>query len=365
MSRRGGRSWSVTRRSSPRSRSPPPPSARSRSNAGLEPLVAELAAVALPGPLPLRLLDLVAVLVVVAGVSRSALLPLHRWLPATLAAPTPVSALLHAGVVNGAGVLLLAVGPLVLASTVGTWLAFGLAATTAVVALGVMLVRADVKGALAWSTSAQMGFMVVLVTIGAFGAALVHLVGHGLYKAAAFLGAGGRVAAAARARHRQLPTISPSPAVVLTGRIVLPLVATGTACALVRPGFGPAKTLLVATLLAVTLGRLLSGWLATAPLGPAASLALGAVAAPALGSLYLGGIVLVETVTGTALPVAGPAAIGVVPLAAVLAGLTALVLAIRAASPAVRAGVHAWLVGLGTAPGRRDASPRRRARPAA
>jgi hypothetical protein len=199
------------------------------------------------------------------------------------------------------------------------------------------------------------------VTIGAFGAALVHLIGHGLYKAAAFLGAGGRVSARARARHRQLPTVVPSRAVVLTGRVALPLAAPGAAFALIQPGFGPAKTLLVAVLLAVTLGHLLAGWLATAPVGPARSLAIGAVTAPVLGSAYLGGIVLVETAMGAALPTAGPAAIGVLPLAAVLATVAGLVLALRAAPSSVRAGVHAWLVGVGTAPARRagTTTPRR------
>ena len=57
-------------------------------------------------------LTVVAVLLVVAGVARSALIPIHRWLPSTLAAPTPVSALLHAGVVNGAGVLLIRFAPI-------------------------------------------------------------------------------------------------------------------------------------------------------------------------------------------------------------------------------------------------------------
>ncbi|MFP4312518.1 MAG: proton-conducting transporter membrane subunit, partial [Nitriliruptoraceae bacterium] len=216
-------------------------------------VVAELAAVPLPGPGGVRLLDAVAVLLVIAGVSRSALIPLHRWLPSTLAAPTPVSALLHAGVVNGAGVLLLALAPIVLASAPAAGLAFGLGALTATLGLGVMLVRADVKGALVWSTSAQMGFMVVQAAIGALGAALVHLIGHGLYKAAAFLGAGGTVTHTARARHRPLPAAPPHPLLRAVGRVVVPLVTTAGAFAVVRPGFGPAKTLLIAVLLAVTL----------------------------------------------------------------------------------------------------------------
>ena len=316
----------------------------------LTPVVADLADIAVLGPLALSLLDVVAVLLVVAGVSRSALLPFHRWLPATLAAPTPVSAMLHAGVVNGAGVLLLAVGPVVLASTVATGLAFGLAAATAVLSLAIMLVRADIKGALVWSTSAQMGFMVMQAAIGALGAALVHLIGHGLYKAAAFLGAGGRVSEAARARHRPLPATPPPRVVLHLGRVVVPAVAAAAAFALVRPGFGPAKTLLIAVLVTVTLGHLLAGWLVTAPLGVAGTLTAGAVAAPLLGSLYLGGIVLVEAAMGEALPAAGPASIGVWPLAVVLAVVALLVLGVQLAPGRGRARIHAWLVGIGTAP---------------
>jgi len=316
----------------------------------LTPVVADLADIAVLGPLALSLLDVVAVLLVVAGVSRSALLPFHRWLPATLAAPTPVSAMLHAGVVNGAGVLLLAVGPVVLASPVATWLAFGLAAATAVLSLAIMLVRADIKGALVWSTSAQMGFMVMQAAIGALGAALVHLIGHGLYKAAAFLGAGGRVSEAARARHRPLPATPPPRVVLHLGRVVVPAVAAAAAFALVRPGFGPAKTLLIAVLVTVTLGHLLAGWLVTAPLGVAGTLAAGVVAAPLLGSLYLGGIVLVEAAMGEALPAAGPASIGVWPLAVVLAVVALLVLGVQLAPGRGRARIHAWLVGIGTAP---------------
>ena len=135
----------------------------------------------------------VAVLVVVAALARSAQLPLPRWLPATLAAPTPVSALLHAGVVNAGGLLLIRLSPLLDRAPAATHLALVAGAITAVAASAAMLVRPDVKGALAQSTVAQMGFMVVQCAVGAFGAAAFHLVAHAMYKAALFLGSGSAI----------------------------------------------------------------------------------------------------------------------------------------------------------------------------
>jgi NADH:ubiquinone oxidoreductase subunit 5 (subunit L)/multisubunit Na+/H+ antiporter MnhA subunit len=77
-------------------------------------------------------------------------------------------------------------------------LAFAVGAVTALFGTAVMLVRTDVKGALVWSTSGQMGFMVVQLGVGAFAAALFHVVGHALYKAALFLGAGDAISAHGR-----------------------------------------------------------------------------------------------------------------------------------------------------------------------
>ena len=150
----------------------------------------------------LNALTLVALCLVVAGVARSALVPLHAWLPSTLAAPTPVSALLHAGVVNGAGVLLIRFSPVFASSVSAMALAFAIGITTALFATAVMLVRTDVKGGLVWSTSGQMGFMVMQLGVGAFAAALFHIVGHALYKAAMFLGAGGAISAHSRQAQR-------------------------------------------------------------------------------------------------------------------------------------------------------------------
>ncbi|MGE5408209.1 MAG: proton-conducting transporter membrane subunit, partial [Syntrophothermus sp.] len=134
-------------------------------------------------------LALVACLLVVAALARSAQLPLQGWLPATLAAPTPVSALLHAGVINAGGILLVRLSPIFGASSLATHLAFFAGAATAVYGTALMLAKPDIKGALAHSTMGQMGFMVMACSLGAFAAAIFHLVAHGMYKATLFLGA--------------------------------------------------------------------------------------------------------------------------------------------------------------------------------
>ena len=314
--------------------------------------VAELAAVSIPGFAGASLLDVVAVLAVVAAISRSALVPLHRWLLTTLAAPTPVSALLHAGVVNGAGVLLLAMAPVFGAAPAATALAFVSGITTALLAMAVMLVRTDVKGGLAWSTAGQMGFMVVQLAIGAFGAALFHLVGHGLYKAAAFLGAGDAISTHARARHRPLASVVPSRGARTAAVVALPTAGLALAWWVLAPGFSAAKTLLVVAVAWLLAAHLVSGWLRIAPLGVAGSLAAAAFGAPAVIAGYLAALIVFERAVGPALPTAGAAAVGVVPLAVVLgtAGAGALLLALLPDTAPLRVRVHAMLTGVGICP---------------
>ncbi len=135
----------------------------------------------------------VAFLVVVAALARSAQGPLGSWLPGTVSAPTPVSALLHAGVVNGGGILLIRFATLSSNSTPAMATAFVVAGLTAVGATAVMLHKADVKGSLAFSTMGQMGFMVAECAVGAYEIAVVHLVGHAIYKATLFFGSGSQV----------------------------------------------------------------------------------------------------------------------------------------------------------------------------
>lgn len=135
------------------------------------------------------LLQASAVCLVLAVVLRTALLPVHGWLIQVMEAPSPVSALLHAGVVNLGGFVLIRFAPLLDAAPPARWLlvAFGLG--TAVLAGMVMLTRVSIKVRLAWSTVAQMGFMVLECGLGLYTLAALHLLGHSLYKAHAFLSA--------------------------------------------------------------------------------------------------------------------------------------------------------------------------------
>lgn len=130
-----------------------------------------------------------AIAMVLAVVLRTALLPGHGWLIQVMEAPTPVSALLHAGVINLGGYVLIRFAPLLDAAPIarGLLVIFGLA--TAVLAGAVMLTRISIKVRLAWSTVAQMGFMLLECGLGLYTIAALHLFGHSLYKAHSFLSA--------------------------------------------------------------------------------------------------------------------------------------------------------------------------------
>lgn len=132
----------------------------------------------------------IAILFAVAAMTRSVQVPFHAWLPDTMDAPTPVSALLHAGIVNAGGILLIRFAPIVV-RVPEAWLSMSIIGTaTIVVGTLAMAQQGRMKQSLAWSTVAQMGFMVVQCALAAFPAALLHLVGHGAWKALAFLRSG-------------------------------------------------------------------------------------------------------------------------------------------------------------------------------
>lgn len=141
--------------------------------------------------LPLKSTLILAIWLLIAGAAvKSAQVPFHTWLPQTLETPTPVSALMHAGIVNAGGYLVIRVSPLVqLAPGALICLAL-LGALTACVAALSMLTQNSVKKKLAYSTVAQMGFMMLQCGLGAFSAAMLHIVAHSLYKAYAFLNSG-------------------------------------------------------------------------------------------------------------------------------------------------------------------------------
>ncbi|MDE2410299.1 MAG: hypothetical protein KGM18_00845 [Sphingomonadales bacterium] len=154
----------------------------------------QLAAVLATAPsLPALSAMAIGVLLVIAAAARCGLPPLSGWLLSSMTAPTPVSALMHAGLVNAGGFLLIRFAPLMEAAPGARLVAIGLGLFAAIYGIGVMVVRPDVKRALAGSTVSQMGFMLMSCGLGAYGAALWHIVAHGLFKAWLFLGSGSTI----------------------------------------------------------------------------------------------------------------------------------------------------------------------------
>ncbi len=135
---------------------------------------------------------LAAALLLFAGATgKSAQLPLFVWLPDAMAGPTPVSALIHAATMVTAGVYMVArLAPLYLAAPVVLNIVATVGVVTAVGAAAVGLVQTDIKRVLAYSTISQLGYMFVAAGVGAFGAAVFHVVTHAFFKALLFLGSG-------------------------------------------------------------------------------------------------------------------------------------------------------------------------------
>jgi NAD(P)H-quinone oxidoreductase subunit 5 len=132
-------------------------------------------------------------LIALAAILKSAQFPLHGWLTEVMEAPTPVSALLHAGVVNAGGFALIRFADVMLLSPLVMALLVMVGGFTALFAGLVMLTQPTVKASLAWSTIAQMGFMILQCGLALFPLALLHIVAHSAYKAHAFLSAGSAV----------------------------------------------------------------------------------------------------------------------------------------------------------------------------
>ncbi|NVO14161.1 MAG: oxidoreductase [Rhodoplanes sp.] len=140
-------------------------------------------------------------LIAFAALLKSAQFPTHGWLTEVMETPTPVSALLHAGVVNAGGFLLIRFADVMLNAPGVLAVLVMVGGFTAVFGGAVMLAQPAVKTSLAWSTVAQMGFMTLQCGLALFPLALLHIVAHSLYKAHAFLASGGAVDSVAAARR--------------------------------------------------------------------------------------------------------------------------------------------------------------------
>lgn len=226
---------------------------------------------------------LASLLVVLAVLIKTAQLPFHGWLIQVMEAPAPVSALLHAGVVN--------LGGIVLIKLAGLWQAVPMAAAALVVWGGlsaalaclIMQTRVSIKLRLAWSTCAQMGFMLLECGLGFHALALLHLLAHSVYKACAFLRSGDQV------RLTSSQSLLPSSSTGLTGHVLQAALAvvilTGSTIAWQQAGVGLHLPPLL--LLLIGLG-----------LAPLCRRLLGIMLAIGMSQLYL----LLHTVAGSLQP---------------------------------------------------------------
>jgi NADH-quinone oxidoreductase subunit L len=154
----------------------------------------------------------ITLLIFVGAMSKSAQFPLHMWLPDSLYAPTPVHALLHAGIINAGGFLLARLAPLYDLSPTTLHVVFAFGLLTTILGSSMMLTQNDIKKTLGYSTIGQMGFMIMECGLGAYALAIFHLIAHGIFKATIFLNCGQVIHAA-----RQEPRFPPKDAEAAAG----------------------------------------------------------------------------------------------------------------------------------------------------
>ncbi len=133
----------------------------------------------------------IALLVFCGAVGKSAQFPLHVWLPDAMEGPTPVSALIHAATMVNAGVYLVARANPIFAEVPGVMVVVAaIGIFTAILAASIAFTQTDIKRVLAYSTLSQLGYMFAALGVGAFIAAIFHLMTHGFFKGLLFLGSG-------------------------------------------------------------------------------------------------------------------------------------------------------------------------------
>ncbi len=131
-------------------------------------------------------------LLVLAVIIPAAQWPFHKWLIESVVAPTPVSAIMHAGIVNAGGIILTRFSPLFNGDKAQILLLV-LSSISVLIGSAISLVQVDYKRQLVGSTIAQMGFMLIQCALGAYSAAIIHLILHGIFKATLFLQAGSAI----------------------------------------------------------------------------------------------------------------------------------------------------------------------------
>ncbi len=138
-----------------------------------------------------RTIDVIAILLFVGAMGKSAQIFLHTWLADAMEGPTPVSALIHAATMVTAGIFLVArCSPIFEFSPIALAMVTLVGATTAIFAATIALTQNDIKKIIAYSTCSQLGYMFFACGVSAYSAGIFHLLTHGFFKALLFLGAG-------------------------------------------------------------------------------------------------------------------------------------------------------------------------------
>jgi NAD(P)H-quinone oxidoreductase subunit 5 len=286
-----------------------------------------------------RAAGLIGLFLVLGAMTKSAQVPFHSWLPDTMEAPTPVSALMHAGIINAGGYLVIRLSPLIVVSPAALDILALVGGVTALLGGLVMLSQTSIKRALAFSTVAQMGFMMLQCGLGAFSAALLHIVAHSAYKAHAFLASGSVLDAAARVKTPSRPPVA---GVVVSLAAVVAAGVAGGIClaAFAAAGIDAASKpggVVLGVVLAIALTTLLwqaflsgSAWLAGGGIVAAAGVAVAYVAAWGLTDRLLAGSTVAVARPATAL--AEASALELLVAVIVVLGFLA-VFAIQAATP--------------------------------
>ena len=133
----------------------------------------------------------IGVLLFIGATGKSAQIPLLTWLPDAMAGPTPVSALIHAATMVTAGVYLVVRSNAIYQfAPTAMWIIAVIGAATAIFAATIAIAQNDIKKVLAYSTVSQLGFMFLAAGVGAFSAAIFHVMTHAFFKALLFLGSG-------------------------------------------------------------------------------------------------------------------------------------------------------------------------------
>ncbi|MBA4190328.1 MAG: oxidoreductase [Planctomycetaceae bacterium] len=278
-------------------------------------------------PIPTEGVTAIGLLVVIAALTKSAQFPFHSWLPETMESPTPVSAIMHAGVINAGGALVLRFAPLIVRVPEALLLLAVIGTITASLGLLAMWAQVKFKRTLAWSTVSQMGFMMVQCGVGAFPAALLHIIGHGCYKAWSFLRSG-----TLPAPSRPYPPVAPVRRLAIAGMGTV-FAVPALALASIMTGYSPLHSpgeLALTAVIALSVGQVwvaVRGNRATSVVEAAIQTALGigaTLAVPvAAFAAYRGAEEFLAPVIGTLPTPAGPLAwaAAVVPVMA-FTGLT-------------------------------------------